>query len=360
MNVVFRADASITIGTGHVMRCLTLAAALREHGAEAMFICREHEGHLCSLIEERGFAVTRLPVSKTAISGERAPVDGSWLGASLQENANQTRAAIETAASRPDWLIVDHYALDQKWEGAMRASVEHIMAIDDLADRPHDCDLLLDQNFDNPLHHLYSRLLPGSARQLLGTSYAMVRPEFLEHREAALRRREGQARRLLVSMGGTDPENDTAKALAGLIMHPKDDLAIDVVIGKSNPHRQEIRRLCDRLPNVKLHIQTAQMAELMTQADLAINGGGSTTWERCVLGLPALVAIQSTDQVAIAEAISEIGGHQVLGWSRDLVAEDYSRAIDSVTAEGLLQMSRVSARLCDGFGANRVVAQLMT
>lgn len=360
MKVVFRVDASVTIGTGHVMRCLTLAGALRKHGAAAMFICREHEGHLCNLIEERGYAVTRLPVAEAAISGERAPVDGGRLGASLQEDANQTRAAIEAEGARPNWLIVDHYALDQGWENVLRASVERIMVIDDLADRPHDCDLLLDQNFDNPLHRLYAQLLPGGAKQLLGASYAMVRPEFSECREAALRRREGQVRRLLVSMGGTDPENDTAKAIAGLTMRPKDDLAIDVVIGNSNPHRQEIRGLCDFLPNVKLHIQTDRMAELMTQADLAINGGGSTTWERCVLGLPAFVVIQSTDQVAIAQAIRDIGGHRVLGWSADLVAEDYSRAFDSVTPEGLLEMSRVSARLCDGFGANRVAAQLMT
>ena len=358
MQVVFRADASLTAGTGHVMRCLSLASALRERDAAVHFICREQKGHLCDLIEERGFPVSRLPALEATAQAEGTPAHAAWLGTSWQEDAERSRAAIETSGTKPDWLVVDHYALDQRWEGALRALIGRIMVIDDLADRHHDCDLLLDQNFDNPLHHRYSQLVPNGAKQLLGSPYAMVRPEFLEHREAALSRRDGQVRRLLVSMGGVDPENDTAKVLAGLAMVTRNAVAIDVVIGKSSPHQQEIRKLCDCIPMAKLHIQTPHMAELMTLADLAINGGGSTTWERCVLGLPAIVAIQSDNQAAIAQAIHRIGGHQVLGRAGDLTAEDYHRAVDILTLDALIQMSKVSASLCDGNGANRVADEL--
>jgi UDP-2,4-diacetamido-2,4,6-trideoxy-beta-L-altropyranose hydrolase len=343
MNFAIRVDASRSIGIGHVMRCLTLAGALRESGVVVSFACREFDGHLCNLIEARGFAVTRMPAFDTGI----------------YEDAEQTRVATTIQGQRADWLIVDHYGIDYRWEDILRPSVGRIMVIDDLADRPHECDLLLDQNLENPRHSRYSELLPRGARKLLGTSYALVRPEFQKKRDEALRRRDGTVMRLLISIGGTDPENETAKVLAGLAVCQKAVVAIDVVLGEHSPYEQEIRKRCEYLPSAKLHIQTSRMAELMTQADLAINGGGSTTWERCVLGLPAIVTIQSEDQAPIAETLDRMGGHRVLGWSKDLVAEDYGRAIDALTGDALKQMSKVSASLCDGRGADRVAAELL-
>jgi spore coat polysaccharide biosynthesis predicted glycosyltransferase SpsG len=161
-------------------------------------------------------------------------------------------------------------------------------------------------------------------------------------------------------MGGSDPGNDTAKALSGLAMRSGEGMAIDVVIGSANPQRAVIRHLCEGIRDAELHVQTPHMAQLMTRADIAINGGGSTTWERCVVGLPAIVAVQSSDQIAIAEAVERAGGHRVLGRSEDLRSEDYGLAIDALTSDDLIRMSQISAGLCDGRGAERVATQLMS
>lgn len=345
MNVVFRSDASTALGSGHVMRCLTLAEELRSQGAVVTFVCRVCEGDMCDAIAGRGFVVFLLNIAAS--------------GASWEEDAVQTQSSLQTAGVVPEWLVVDHYSLDRRWEALLRRKTRHIMVIDDLANRPHDCDLLLDQNFDSPLHRSYVRLLPAAARLLLGTEYALVRREFREHRQCALARRTGQLGRILISMGGTDPANDTAVALAGLATQAAAGIALDVVIGAGNPHRQAVRQLCADNPRAELHIQTSRMAELMMRADLAIAAGGSTTWERCVLGMPALVTIQSDDQAPIARAVEKAGGHRVLGASKDLTAEDYGRALQALTADELVNMSTISATLCDGRGTQRVATHLL-
>ena len=357
MKVVFRSDAATAIGSGHVMRCLTLAEELRRHGATVTFVCRIRDGDMREAIAERGFAVLHLNLSDGDGAARATPAvagDASW-----QEDAAQTQSALKAAGLEPEWLVVDHYALDRRWEALLRDQSRHILVIDDLANRPHDCDLLLDQNFDSPLHPLYARLVPAAARLLLGTGYALVRREFEQHRACALARRTGQLRRILISMGGTDPANDTAVALTGLAAQAADGVGLDVVIGAGNPHRQAVRSLCEGIPRAELHVQTSRMAELMMRADLAITAGGSTTWERCVLGLPALVTIQSEDQAPIAKAVEAVGGHRVLGSSKDLTAHDYGRAIQALPPDELLHMSTISATLCDGRGAQRVATHLL-
>lgn len=342
MNVVFRTDASSRIGVGHVMRCLTLAAQLRERGATAIFLCREEPGDLRQLIAHTGFSVVTL----TAASDWSADVEA-------------TRLAIATSAARPEWLVLDHYGLDHRWEEGVRSSVGSIMVIDDLADREHDCDMLLDQNIENPRHQRYAKLIPAEARLLLGSQYALIRPEFAQLRSISLARRHGQLERLLVTMGGADPANDTAKVLHGLSAEGTSSVPVDVVIGTSNTHKDDIRGICARVPSARLHVQTPRMAELMCSADLAITAGGSTTWERCVLGLPAIVTLQSEDQVAIAEAVASAGGHLLLGWSEDLTPADYTRSLRDLHSDDLARMSQASAELCDGYGAGRVAAELM-
>jgi UDP-2,4-diacetamido-2,4,6-trideoxy-beta-L-altropyranose hydrolase len=161
-------------------------------------------------------------------------------------------------------------------------------------------------------------------------------------------------------MGGTDPENDTAKAVKGITMVDSHRYAVDVVVGRSNRHQEELLALCESLPAAALHVQTIHMASLMSQAHVAITAGGSTTWERCVVGLPGIVVIQSQNQAAIVEAVHKIGGHESLGWSRDVAPGDYGRAIEALTRQSLTRMSNVSASLCDGEGASRVAEHLLS
>jgi UDP-2,4-diacetamido-2,4,6-trideoxy-beta-L-altropyranose hydrolase len=344
MNVVFRADASITIGTGHVMRCLTLADALRRRGAQCHFICRRDAGHLLDLIRLRGYAVQALACD------ENAEIDVDW-----RKDAAQTRMISDEL--HPDWLIVDHYRLGQEWEDEIRSSAQRVFVIDDLG-RPHRCDMLLDQNFHNPMHGRYRELLSWDTQLLLGPDFALVRPEFAALRPLALKRRDGSFSRLLISMGGSDPGNETSKVLGGLRVKWESRWTVDIVIGSGNPHAKSVEEACRRLPNAKLHVQTSKMAELMLAADCAINAGGSTTWERCCLGLPALVTVVSDDQAAIAESVAKAGAQILMGWDTDLTTDDYAQAIGALTSQQLCEMSAAAAEICDGLGADRVAARL--
>ena len=348
MRVVFRADASVTVGTGHVMRCLTLAEALRKAGAEPAFICREFEGNLVGLIEARGFDVHVLPRLEP-------PTDPlTWTAAHPQEDAAQTASFLK---ERADWLVVDHYGLERRWENEMREHAGRLMVIDDLADRAHDCDLLLDQNdLWNPAR--YDALVPAHCRKLLGPAYALLRDEFRTAREA-WPREVGETTRIFVFFGGTDPTNETPKALRALRRWGEGKtLDIDVVIGGGNPHRAEVEGLVNATPNALLHVQAGNMAELMARADLSVGAGGSTTWERFCLGLPSLVVTTATNQEAIARALAKDDYHLLLGDHASVDEDVVVRGLEQFTLPQRRLLAHRGAGLVDGRGACRVVGYL--
>lgn len=356
--IVFRADAGLEIGSGHVMRCLTLAALLREHGATVSFICREHPGHLCDLIAARGFGVARLAAPTAAAS---VPNDyEAWLGTCWQDDAAQTGAAIGAAGAAPDWLIIDHYALDSRWEGAQRHAARNIMVIDDLALRPHDCDLLLDQNMAEDLEHRYDQLTPASCHRLLGPSFSLLRPEFGAAR-GRLRERDGSVRRLFVFIGGADPDNETGKVLQAIAQLKRAQLSVDVVIGGANPHRAQLAALCAALPAARLHQQVGNIAELMAQADLAIGSGGGAMWERCCLGLPSVVIGIAENQVGGSEAMARQGRILYLGRAGQASPSTLANALELACSSPWLlhHLSRSGMACVDGRGAERVARLIM-
>jgi len=242
-HVAIRTDSSAAIGTGHLYRCLTLADALRRNGASVCFISAELTGNLSVLPERQGFEVRRLPRPEGQ-GGEHAQPRRQvhWTGVEWAEDASQTRAALADTP-RLDWLVVDHYAIDRRWESRLRTFAEKIMVIDDLADRPHDCDLLLDQNDLDPQGRRYAKLVPEGCRILLGPCFALLRREFIEAR-ASLRARDGRIGRILVFFGGSDPTNQTGKGLEAIRMLGRRNFVVDVVVGEGNSHGDRIRRLC--------------------------------------------------------------------------------------------------------------------
>jgi UDP-2,4-diacetamido-2,4,6-trideoxy-beta-L-altropyranose hydrolase len=258
---------------------------------------------------------------------------------------------------RCDWLIVDHYGLGRAWETALRRVAERILAIDDLG-REHECDALLDQNYPNPAHVQYQGRIPSDCELLLGPQYALVRPEFAALRSISLAKPRSPISRLLVFMSGTDPVDETTKALEGIRLLKKPRLQVDVAIGDGNPRREGIASLCGALPNATLHVQTMRMAELMVAADCMIGAGGSSAWERCVLGLPALVTILAENQGSITEAVERAGGHRLLGWHHTVRADDYAEALVSLDVPALVRMSEAAAAICDGVGVERVCKRL--
>lgn len=339
--IAFRVDASATLGAGHVARCATLAARLRERGAEIRFLCRELPGHFCDWLAGRGYPVTRLPG------------DAPWTGESDAAACDQALAADGPV----DWLVVDHYGLDARWEKALRPRARQFLVIDDLVDRPHACDLLLDQNFrlGSPP---YAPLAPD-ARLLLGPRHALLRPEFAAAR-ARLETRTGSVQRVLVCFGGADPLNHTAAALAALAPRAAALARIDVVLGAANPHRESIAALCADLPQARLYCPADDMAGLMAVADLAIGAGGTMNWERACLALPTLAFAIADNQEPGLAALLAAGA--LLGQAT--VAPPDAAAIgawlDCLLANPpLLQgLAERSGALVDGRGADRV-ADLM-
>lgn len=344
MRILVRADASRQIGVGHVMRCLTLAEALRQQGGETTFVCRELPGNLCDFLEQRGTVrVLRLPVP----AGKDA-VD--W-----QTDARQVQ---DLLGSEPpmDWLVVDHYSLDRRWEQLMRHVARRIMALDDVADRPHDCDLLLDQNLWDAPDDRYDGLVPSGSRRLFGPHYALLRPEFAAAR-ATKAARDGAIRRVLVFFGGTDPTNETSKALEAFRLLGRDELAIDVVIGAQHPEREQITAQVASLSGARLHVQTSAMARLMADADLALGAGGSASWERCCLGLPALMVSVAPNQEGIAEACDRHGAGIYLGPAPEITAHGLHEALrDLLASPGKVKrLAERAALLVDGHGVSRVI-----
>lgn len=340
MTIIFRTDASQQIGSGHVMRCLTLADELRQHGADIKFICREHPGNLIALIEDKGYLVIRLTQHETEIDVTHEDVaHAAWMGTSWEQDAADVIAAVENL--KPEWLIVDHYAIDHRWEKKLHPHVDKIMVIDDLADRPHDCDLLLDQNLYQSMYTRYDNLVPKTCQKLLGPHYALLRPEFTAARNN-LRQRNGDIKRVLVSFGGVDPTNETDKVLHALAAATIPPLYIDVVVGGGNIHKKRIQDFCAAHDGFYYHCQTDNMAELMTAADLAIGGGGSTTWERCLLGLPTITIVLAENQSKSTTAVEKAGAIWNLGWHEDVTISKIYTAVSYALANPvkLSEMSR--------------------
>lgn len=356
MNVLIRADASLEIGSGHVMRCLTLADALRERGAQCRFVCRAHPGHLIDKIRQHGFEVHALPHHPDWRPTEADPAHAAWLGADWEKDAEETLVALQ--GERFDWLVVDHYALDARWERALRPHVGRIMAIDDLADRAHACDLLLDQNLQ-PGPDRYRGLVPENCELLLGPRYALLRPQFLDARKS-LRARDGVVRRILVAFGGVDAQGATLLALEVIARLNRPEIAVDVVITSACPHRQAIEARCAALPNVRLHVDVEDMAGLMANADLAIGAGGSMIWERCCLGLPTLLLALADNQIEVGRQLAKKGAAWFLGSQEALSAEDLSHVLHAAVAmpESLSLLARQAHVLVDGLGARRLAVFL--
>jgi UDP-2,4-diacetamido-2,4,6-trideoxy-beta-L-altropyranose hydrolase len=360
MNVLFRTDASLQIGTGHVMRCLTLANALRERGAECRFICRAHEGNLLYRIQQNGFVATALPAdfrpNKEKESGQTVLPNANWHGADWQTDAAQTISSL--GDSRPDWLIVDHYELDTHWESALRPHCGRIMVIDDLADRDHDCDVILDQNLVAEMEYRYDERVPARCASLIGPEYALLQPQYAELHPRTPPHM-GSIRRILVFFGGADNHNMTGRVIAAFLALRRADITLDVVINPSSPHAAAIHEQAHAHANITLHESLPSLAPLMLMVDYAIGAGGATSWERCCLGLPSLVITLAENQKSIAAELDRQGFVRWLG-DQDTVTESMLNAVlqDVLEHEGILAWSRRRMELVDGKGTERVVAVL--
>jgi UDP-2,4-diacetamido-2,4,6-trideoxy-beta-L-altropyranose hydrolase len=428
--ILIRVDASRQIGTGHVMRCLTLATAMREAGVTVEFICREHDGHLCDLLVQRGFAVRRLPAIGQALASDsgsgafgglgglgsfdgfgadagfspaldRTPDTGSsasatatagsalahahWLGCDWTQDAAQSVALLAAMPQRPAWLIVDHYALDFRWQRVLRAHVGQIMVIDDLADRQHDCDLLLDQNWVAQMTSRYARRVSASCTCLLGPQYALLQAAYADLR-AQRKERQDPPRRIFAFFGGFDPANLSGMALDVFLAACQTvpaaeaaELQLDLVLPAHHPQAFEIEKLAHQHANVHLYSQLPGLAPLLAVADLALGAGGATSWERLCLGVPSLIVTVAANQQPGAAEQQAHGVLHVLGHldhasagvgafssagtfaaARAALQARMQAALQQVLAQGVAALVPANlADVVDGLGVGRVLEKLL-
>lgn len=364
MLIAFRADASIQIGTGHVMRCLTLASALKAQGHECLFICRDHKGHLGEFITGNGFALHMLTMADEAASepvlldwNDHAP----WLGVSWQQDARETGVVLEEQPV--DWLVVDHYALDARWELQVAEHATRALVIDDLADRPHCCDLLLDQTFGRRQQE-YHNWVPESCELLCGSQYALLRPEFAELRPYSMQRRaKPPIRQLLITMGGVDKDNVTGQVLDALRdSELPGECRIVVVMGPTAPWLETVKHQAEKLPwQTEVKCGVSNMAQLMADSDLAIGAAGATSWERCCLGLPTIMLVLAANQTKIAKELSQSGAAFLPEQNADSESE-LKRQLNQLVAapRRLVGAAQAAAAIVDSKGVQRVMQRMVS
>lgn len=353
LRILFRTDANQQIGTGHFMRCLTLADEMRRSAAEICFVARELPLHLQQMLFERDVTYLALLTPDAVHDIDELP-HARWLPTSQAHDADQTLAVLGKGSW--DWLVVDHYALDHRFETLLRAACKHILAIDDLADRRHDCDVLLDQNFYLDQNQRYLGKVPAHCRLILGPSFVLLRPEFKAMREK-VQVRSGKVNNILVFFGGVDADNLTGQVLDVLISMNL-PVQVNVVIGQQHPQKEKIQQLCAEHSYV-CHVQTNQMASLMAAADLSIGAGGAGVWERCCLGLPSVCIATAENQREQLQDLQSAGLVNATTSQRDVMTflSSHLKCLGTSSNSRQVQTQRMM-ELVDGRGVEKVASRL--
>ena len=345
ITIAIRVDASFQTGIGHIMRCLTFAKQLRLSGADIHFMCRQQPGDMIDYLREINYHVRVLPM----VTKE------------YQTDAAETIKYLKTLG-KIDYLVVDHYELDIRWEKLIRPWVAKLMVIDDLANREHDCHLLLDQTVGRHAGD-YNKLVSPTSRLLLGSHYAMIAEEYVAVRLSTLQRRqmEHRIKHLLVSMGGTDADNVT-QTIIDAFYAAHLPLELTVILGPRALHRDAIKvdLLSKATKNIHLVENASNLAILMSQADVAIGAGGTTAWERCCVGLPTLIISIAENQTTIAQQLDKMGAVKYLGTSTQVSGNELISVLQDCIKhpQFLEKMSAIAASVCDGYGVNRVIGEL--
>jgi len=333
-NILIRADASTTIGSGHVMRCLALAKAWQSKGGRVCYLTAE----TIAALDERFL--------EEKIQHERISVQPG-----TPEDAAQTAARARGLPAQ--WVVVDGYRFMPDYIHTLKMAGLRVLMLDDDARFDfYEADVVLNQNIDASAES-YKRA--ASTHLLVGANYVLLRPEFLA--EPTRSEIAGVARKFLVTMGGSDSENVTAKVVRAL---PRlaNDFEVTVVLGGGSPNYESLHSLVKTLPiGVRVERSPANMAPIMRWADVAIAAAGGTCWELAFLGVPMILITLSRDQEPNAAAISKTGAALSLGWHANLSEQEISDAIKSVinSADRRRAMSERGQALIDGQGAARVV-----
>jgi UDP-2,4-diacetamido-2,4,6-trideoxy-beta-L-altropyranose hydrolase len=333
--VLVRCDASVAIGTGHAMRCLALAQAWQDSRATAVFAMAQATPAIEELLQRESIEIARLKVEPGS-AGD------------VQETVALARA------KRASWVVVDGYGFGADYQLGLKNAGVKVLFIDDNGHAGHySADLVLNQNA-----HAHDGFYPSretSTRLLLGPRFAMLRREFTSWREWK-RENPAIARKLLVTMGGSDPDNLTQRVVEAILSDG--NFETTVVAGGSNPHLANLRQIVSGSGReVRLLENVTNMPELMANADLAVAGAGTTSWEMCFLGLPALLIVLAENQQGVADELAKRGIVVHLGRGSGLAQSTIAAEVRSLAASPGVrrEMGQRGRALVDGRGAERVV-----
>ena len=363
---VIRADANLTIGIGHIMRCLAIAEWALDYGLTAVLITRELPKGLKKSTALLNVKVKLLPHNLDANSFDNY-AHSTWLPTSEKCDAAQTDLIIEQEllerASSPSFIIVDHYALAAPWEIQL-SRFAPILCIDDLNDRPHHCEWLIDQTF-NKTSESYDELVNESCKVFTGTFFALLRKEFQRHKHTGKRNFPSPSSKwhILITLGGVDKFNITGLIL-NLLSQTKlfHQMNVTTVVGSTNPNIKELELICNKDPkHLKLLVDVNNMSRLMLESDLCIGAAGSTSWERCAMSLPTLMVVLADNQLTIAKNLDKGQICFNMGKAENINLQYLEKNLLNIMTQPDIYMTMVnnSKKTCDGLGCKRILDTLM-
>ncbi|MEQ4451538.1 UDP-2,4-diacetamido-2,4,6-trideoxy-beta-L-altropyranose hydrolase [Kosakonia sacchari] len=359
MNIYLRTDSSLSIGSGHVIRCLNLAKALRKSGAQCFFISKNHRGNIIDKIIQEGFSTKVITVDNKSDAYIRN--EKFWLNGSQGDDASQFISLIEEQGQEPDIIIVDHYSLDKEWEKVVKQhfSNARLVVIDDLCNRPHFCDLLIDQTYQRrPEEYVF--LNENNGTVLAGTKFALLDPLFsgLRKQSIACKEKVDHPKTLMLTMGGVDAHNITGKVLQYLTQTAFKNIdKITVILGTAFPYREEIHALAAKTNyNIEVLTNVKNMAELMLEHDFAIGALGGTTWERCTMALPAVNIAIADNQLTIAENLANSGA--IVLYADNFNKDEFVDAVQYLFTH-YHEQRIVVTDMCDGLGLFRDIQEII-
>ena len=360
--IAIRVDASVSMGTGHIKRCISLAVALAETGGDLLFVCRALDSVAAKILETSDFEVHWLGTHGSDIEScptKNATCARASTNVAMEQDALDTSAALSDWC--PDWVVVDHYDIDARWHSVVRGALNcRLLVLDDTADRPLDADVLVDHNWNIDHKSKYANLVQRRPVWLTGPRFALI--------SAAYRRIQHHTpgetvRSIGIFLGGTDPGAASAQALEAC-RRAGFDGPIEIVSTSANPRLEKLKLACDSDPTATLSLDLRDLVSFFERHDLQIGAGGGATWERCCAAVPTVGLMLAANQSASLPGLASLGAVLLARLENDTERQDLptlSSVLKQITSDSGLRkaLSQRAATLVDGRGTQRVALSVL-
>jgi len=334
-NIFFRVDSSFELGFGHLNRCLIFAEIFKKRKIKVHFICKNLKGNVTNEIKSRGYKLHFIKNLKN----------------SVYEDYLNTRKILERFETETCYLVIDNYLWDEKYEQKLRLFVEKIIVIDDLANRKHDCDLIIDQNLYSGFEHRYDKLVPKNCKKLLGPKYILLRKEFLTSKKKI---KIQKIKKIFISFGGQDISDEAVKVMFAIKKSKLNYEKINFLVNKSNKNLKDLKKISKNMKEITIFTVDKKLSRLIQNSDLCIGAGGSMTWERAYLGIPSIISILSKNQLEITNTMEKKGCVYNMGWAKNVKISDYQKIFGKLKINELNTMSQKNKKVVDGKGISRI------